>query len=41
MFNCTRDSKEVVGNTNDSNKAIEKKVILVADELELKRERMT
>ena len=38
VFNCVRElSEDVVGISNEANKAVEKKVILVAEELEIEK----
>ena len=38
MFSCVRESREeVVGISNEANKAVENKVILVAEELEIEK----
>ena len=38
MFSCVRELREeVVGISNEANKAVEKKVILVAEELEIEK----
>ena len=38
VFSCVREMRiEVVGISNEANKAVEKKVILVAEELEIKK----
>ena len=35
MFSCVRELREVVGISNEANKGVEKKVILVAEEHEI------
>ena len=40
-FSCVREvRKEVVGISNEANKAVEKKVILVAEELEIEKKKI-
>ena len=40
MFNCVKDLREVVGITNKTNKAVVKKVILVAEEQESEKRKI-
>ena len=41
MFRCVRELKEeVVGISNDVNKAVEKKVILLAEQLEIEKRKI-
>ena len=37
VFSCVREMEEVVGISNEANNAVEKKVILVAEELEIEK----
>ena len=41
VFSCVRElSEDVVGISNEANKAVEKKVILVAEELEIEKRKI-